>query len=494
MSSDINPTKIKNTLTFKVYLIVISSIAFCALLIGTYYYVESKALIRDEMGRDLKKKAQSVALQIDGNRIDKMESFQEPLEKKLFLLMLSENEVAVPANIFKRKSSSLAYLVLTSEPGNLFGSEFRINPTMREVFSTGKSAYSSIYTDRNGTWISAYSPIKDMASSIIGLLELNYEIGHYIRALKIRLLGIVLLCFCGCFAGIFLGIPLLRPILSSIKSISKSAHEIERGNYDEDIKAESSDEIGQLAKDLDNMRLSFKRYIQQLKDAQDELVRSEKLAAIGKIAGMISHELRNPLGVMSNSIYFIKSKSDNIKDEKIKRHLDILEKEVFNAESIISDILAFGRPKEPIFADTNIADIIKMAVNKLGPAKDIEIITKFEDALINIPADGNQLCQVFYNIILNAAQAMPEGGRIMIEGNKSQEYIEVHISDTGVGIPKENLKKIFDPLFSTKPKGTGLGMSVCQGIIERHKGSLVVESEVGKGTRFTVKLPVRREG
>ncbi len=488
--------KIKSSLAYKVYLIVISSIASCALLIGVYYYVESKTLIREEIGDELQKKARTVAVKIDGNLLDSMTSPQDffyEMQKIYLPEIKSQNDIEVPINIFKRKTSTYASLVLTTEPNNLFGAEYRINPTMKQAFNTGKTIYSPIYADKDGTWISAYSPVKNKDGLTVGVLELNREIGYYIRALGVRLLKIFALCFCGCFAGILLGIPLLKPILLSINMLSRAAHEIEGGNYDGEIKSKSSDEIGRLADDLEKMRLSFKRYIQQLKDAQDEVVRSEKLAAIGKLAGIVSHELRSPLAAINSSAYYLKTRLDKMEDEKIEKHLGILESEVNAADKIIGNILNFARPKEPIFVETDINEVMKISIRKADIAQGVEVTTRFEDETIKIPADGNQLCQVFFNLISNAVQAMPGGGRLTIETGRVEGFAEVHIIDTGVGIPKENLKKIFDPLFSTKPKGTGLGMSVCQGIVEKHRGALLVESEVGKGTKFTVRLPVKKE-
>lgn len=484
--------KTKTSLAYRVYLIVVSSIAFCAILIGTYYYMESKFRIRNEIGNELKKKAHAVALRIDGNLLHNTTSSQDifyEIQKIYLPAIKTQNDIDVPINIFRRKSPGRASLVLTTEPNDLFGAEYKMNSTMEKVFDAGDGAYSPIYTDKDGTWISAYFPVKDVNGLVTGVVELNRDIGYYIAALRFRLFKIIVLCFCGCFAGILLGVPLLKPILVSINKLSKAAHKIESGNYDEEIRMESSDEIGELANDLENMRLSFKRYIKQLKDAQDEIVRSEKLAAIGKMAGIISHELRNPLAAISNSVYFLKMKADKSEDEKIKKHLDILEKEVSSADRIIGDILHFGRPKDPVFAETDINEVVNTAVKKCVIGPNIEVVTRLEEGAVKIQADGSQLCQVFSNMILNAVQAMASGGQLTVITSKTAEAVDVQFIDTGVGIPQENLKKIFDPLFSTKPKGTGLGMSVCQGIVERHKGSITVESEVGKGTKFTIRLP-----
>lgn len=243
-------------------------------------------------------------------------------------------------------------------------------------------------------------------------------------------------------------------------------------------------------KKADELEKAYK----ELKKIQDKLVRNEKLAALGKLAGAVGHELRNPLGVIRNSVFFLKMKLDKtLADEKIKKHLAILDEEVNTSDRIITDILAFGRVKEPQVAKININDVVKESISKskLEMPENIELNIQLKSNLPEVLVDSAQIQQVFSNIILNAVQAMPKGGNLIITSIKKDKFIEVNITDTGEGIPKENLDKIFEPLFSTKVQGTGLGLSVCQSIIENHEGSIEVESEVGKGTKFIVKLPIR---
>lgn len=233
----------------------------------------------------------------------------------------------------------------------------------------------------------------------------------------------------------------------------------------------------------------------ELKKIHEQLVRSEKLFALGKLAGTVAHELRNPLGVIRNSVYFLRMKlGRTMEDEKVKKHLEILEEEVNISDRIITDILTFGRMKTPQLSKTDIAEIINESLAKTKVPKKIEVAIELDSGLPRIMADGTQLRQVFFNIILNAIQAMDRGGRLTIRSIEKDEFIGVAIIDTGEGIPRENLNKIFEPLFSTKAKGTGFGLSICQSIIENHKGTIKVESEVGKGTKFMVKLPIIKEG
>jgi PAS domain S-box-containing protein len=231
--------------------------------------------------------------------------------------------------------------------------------------------------------------------------------------------------------------------------------------------------------------------IRQLKDLQEKLVRSEKLAVVGKLGGSMAHELRNPLGAIKNSVYFLRMRlSQSLKDKKINEYLDVLDREINISNKIITDVLTFSRVAEPKSTKIDINNVLGEALPMVEIPENIKVVKNINKDLPHILADGEQLRHVFSNIILNAVQSMPKGGTLTITGASKDDFLEIGFSDTGEGIPKENLKRIFEPLFSTKIRGTGLGLLICQNFIELHKGSINVESEVGKGTKFIVKLPM----
>ncbi|MBN1869511.1 MAG: PAS domain-containing protein [Candidatus Omnitrophica bacterium] len=236
---------------------------------------------------------------------------------------------------------------------------------------------------------------------------------------------------------------------------------------------------------------ALKQAYDELKQTQTKLICSERLAVLGKLAATVGHELRNPLGVIRNSVYFLRTKlGPTVQDEKFKRHLNILEEEIIVSDKIVSDVLAFSRIKEPLLAETDINDSITALLETINITENIKVISRLNHELPHISADRVQLRQLFYNLIFNAIQAMPEGGELAIANRANNEMLEVDIMDTGVGISPEIVAEIFNPFFTTKNHGTGLGLLVCQSIMEAHKGSITVESEMGKGTKFTVKFPM----
>ena len=229
--------------------------------------------------------------------------------------------------------------------------------------------------------------------------------------------------------------------------------------------------------------------ITDYKKTQEKLALSERLAGIGRMAGAIAHEFRNQLGVIRNSAYFIKMKLE-AKDEKIKRHLEILDEQVVETEAIIGNILTFSKTKHPEFQRINLKDLLLKSASKLKIPEGIKLSldAAADDLMVN--ADPLQMGGIFVNLILNALQAMEEKGSLLIKVEKINSYVTIIFTDTGVGIKEEDQKKLFEPFFSTKARGIGLGLATAKLIIEAHQGSIAVKSDYGKGASIIIKLPL----
>jgi len=234
---------------------------------------------------------------------------------------------------------------------------------------------------------------------------------------------------------------------------------------------------------------------EELRETQEQLIRSEKLAAIGQLAGGVGHELRNPLGAIKNAAYYIKGKIAKSelgqKEPRVIEFLEIMDDEINSSNKIINDLLGFSRVGKSPVSPTRIEKVIDDAISHTPIPEHIELTKKLDADLPEIEIDTDQIRQVLVNMITNAAQAMPEVGKLTIEASGKDNFLEVGVTDTGCGIAEEVLGKIFDPLFTTKAKGIGLGLAVCKSIIDRHGGGIEVKSRVGKGTTFTIKLPLK---
>lgn len=241
---------------------------------------------------------------------------------------------------------------------------------------------------------------------------------------------------------------------------------------------------------------AFVRDITERKNMEEQVRRSEKLASMGELAAAIAHEIRNPLGAICNSVGILDAHLKVTGQDK-----DLLEMIVEQSERldrIISDFLTFAHPREPSFSLQNIREVIKNTIFLLEQdsryTDQVEIKEIYESVLPKVYLDTDLIHQVFWNLLINSLDAMPKGGQIRIMVRKTtlflRDAVEIIISDTGRGIPSHELDKIFEPFYTTKSEGTGLGLSVVQRIIDDHGGTIDVKSKEGKGTTFSIKLPV----
>ncbi len=233
------------------------------------------------------------------------------------------------------------------------------------------------------------------------------------------------------------------------------------------------------------------RDITDINKLQEELIKKEKLTILGQLAGGLAHDLRNPLGAIKNSSYFLNMAIEKPQPE-VKKALGILNKAVTGSEDIISSILSFTSPRSPIKKKVNIRIILQDIISQTTVPDNIKVLNKLDKAMPAVLADPGQAEQIFLNIILNAIQSMPEGGELTLKSAiTGKQWLDISISDTGSGIPEENMNKIFDPLFTTKAKGIGLGLAVLKILVDNHGGKTSVKSKVGKGSTFTVALPIK---
>ena len=316
---------------------------------------------------------------------------------------------------------------------------------------------------------------------------------------------------------LFLGYAVSVVITQPVQALREAAIKIAEGNFDfEPDLIVPNDEIGELAHAFMEMSeslklktseiLSAKEQLEklnktlenrvdartrELKSAQEELIKKERLAAMGQMASVVSHEIRNPLAVMNNSIYFIKVKLGNQVDPKIAKHISIIESEIRQANGIIDEILSFARTRELRPKLTELNSYLDDLISTYPIPEHIKLVKQFYSSKINVNIDQDEMNQVIRNLIKNAIEVMPEKGSIHIRTDVTAENMaRIDVEDTGPGIPKEVLDKLFTPFFTTKARGTGLGLAVTKKVIERHKGKVEIISEVGRGTCFRLYIPL----
>ena len=422
----------------------------------------------------------------------------------------------------------------------------------------------SVEIEKSGTFLSTqynkmalYSPLWHRGK-VIGGIQIEVPIGDLMTSLleskRVILITIVLDALVLIIFGSFL---LSRILVKPIKDLVQLSQKISEGDFSQKIEVTSKNEIGQLIGSFNRMieRLkenqdSLENYLEslesankQLKQAQEELIRTEKLASIGRFAAGVAHEVGNPLGAILGYTSILQK--EGMDREESKDYLKRIEKEIERINRIVRELLDFARPSKFEIKDVEINKVIESTLSLLSYQKDFKNIETKLDLHSDLPmikGDESQLSQVFINIILNAIDAMPNGGILRIQTrehvvenlyadrfqriypprrksdpmqsdyshlrkpdpfsalltkfSKGDRLAKIRISDTGIGIKKEDLENIFDPFFTTKApdKGTGLGLSITIRIVESLGGEIKVESEIGKGATFEVYFPAATQG
>ncbi|HNT73715.1 MAG TPA: response regulator [Anaerolineae bacterium] len=248
---------------------------------------------------------------------------------------------------------------------------------------------------------------------------------------------------------------------------------------------------------VENARLfqELESYAAEVERSQNQLIQSEKMAAVGRLAASLAHEINNPLQAIQNSMHLVLH--PNLDDEQRRRFLEMAQKEVTRLVQIVRRMLDFYRPSsamQPLNVNRPLEDALAIAGKRLQQAK-IEVVSRLAPDLPSVRGAANQLTQVFLNIIINAIEAMPEGGALWIgtAGHAERKQVVVAFRDSGPGISPEIREHLFEPFHTSKSTGTGLGLAISYGIVERHSGMIEVESPPGGGTTFIVRLPQYNE-
>jgi signal transduction histidine kinase len=243
------------------------------------------------------------------------------------------------------------------------------------------------------------------------------------------------------------------------------------------------------------------RDITERKRMEEKLRKAERMAVIGETAAMVGHDLRNPLQVMVNRLFLADKAAKNLSYpySDVAEKLDLeglfldLEHQIEYMNKIVSDLQDYAKPIVPEMVEMNLRSLVEATFSTIEVPRNVIVSTELLKD-VRLIVDAAMIRRVFSNIIMNALQAMPGGGKLEIRSLMSDDHVSVDFQDTGVGIPKENMDKIFIPLFTTKAKGTGLGLPVCKRLVEAHDGRIIVDSRVGEGTTVKIVLPIKPIG
>jgi signal transduction histidine kinase len=227
------------------------------------------------------------------------------------------------------------------------------------------------------------------------------------------------------------------------------------------------------------------------KQMEEALLKSQRLATIGELAAMVGHDLRNPLTGITGAAYYLKKKDGSRLSGGGKEMLQLIQEDIRRSDKIINDLVEYSKEPHLEPSHTNLRSITEDALAEVKFQKGIRVVnsTKKQPAMM---LDTDRMRRVFVNIIQNAVDAMPKGGTLTIASTRSGDNVRITFRDTGEGMTPENLTRIWSPLFTTKAKGIGLGLAIAKRFVEAHGGSISVETKLGKGSTFTVTIPLRQ--
>jgi len=350
------------------------------------------------------------------------------------------------------------------------------DPQIQKDFQLARSSLSNtspIFIEPlDSDYIGGYALVNDVFSNPALILRIDLPRDIYKQGLmtvNYFLVSVAALCI---VFGAAMVILLEKGILSSLSGLTKTVKEMGTKEYNShDFSRFGNDETSILA--------------DAIKDAI-----SQRLAAIEELAGMVGHDLRNPLAGINGAAYYLRTRYESRLDTKGKEMLKIIEDSVIYSNKIVDDLLEYSRKIRLQYVDTTPNMLMKAAFSLVSLPKNIKLIDLTENKT-KIKVDAEKMNRVFINLINNSVDAMPEGGLLTIENKNVRNSIEFSFTDTGIGMSKETLKKICSPLFTTKAKGMGFGLPISKRIVEAHGGSLSFASTVGKGTKATIILPTK---
>lgn len=340
----------------------------------------------------------------------------------------------------------------------------------------------------NDWFITRYEPLRDHLGQVVGSLYVGARESTFqklVQAFSYRVAIIALVSMV--LAGI-VALPIARLITRPITALVEANRRLAQGDMTVRVQPYGSGELAELGH-------SFNKLAETLNSTQQELLHKERLASMGQLAAGVAHEINNPLGTIllfSDMLY-----KETSRDDPRSKDLKMIVDETNRCKNIVADLLNFSRQQEVLAQDIDVNALISSVIEVVEHQPIFESVNFVKHLAPDLPAiqaDPAQLKQVFVNLFNNAAEAKGDGGTITLSTRPIDgSFVEIKVSDTGCGIPEEDLGKLFTPFFTTKAlgKGTGLGLSIVYGIIKMHKGQITAQSEVGQGTTFTITLPIK---
>ncbi|MBI5883476.1 MAG: HAMP domain-containing protein [Elusimicrobia bacterium] len=413
------------------------------------------------------------------------------------------------------------FLIAHSNPKEAFKPEARMGPELVKIITTQneeKGGGPLLLSDGNRLF-GAFAFVPNKMLEWVVFIQQPMDYAERTSAAMLKRTASIVLVVAICV--IPLAWLVAGNITQPIRDLRDAADRIAKGQFDEArelLPLDVSNEVGQLAERFDAMREALKEKTdelvgakekleefthflerrvdartRELKAAQELLIQKERLAAMGAMANVVAHEVRNPLAVIRNATYFVRKKLGAVVDPMIAKHLKIIESEIQQASDIIDEILDFSRTRDLQPTKMPLNAFIEELLSVYPFPGHISLVKRLDASSPNVAIDITEMRQAVRNIVGNAIEVMPSAGSLGIQTYTQGEWAVIEVADSGPGMPPDVLDKIFAAFYTTKARGTGLGLAVVKKVMDRHKGDVKVESALGKGTVFRLYLPVQTE-
>jgi signal transduction histidine kinase len=481
-------------LTFRVKLALLVNLLIVLLILGTAFLVEQRQ--RSAIVQEVEKRALVMA---------------RALDSAVAADLVTYNYVSIEQSVQKfSKGPDLVYVFVFDKEGSVAAQYIRDYPLSRMLPQRGELKRGEAVVDQVHLPGMERETVHDVrlpvtvegAPQAWGMIRLGVSLQamhQEIARTRWQIAGFVVL---GLLVGSLASVVLARRMAQPIQAIMQGVAAIGKGDFGHRIEVASHDELGQLSMAFNEMSTQLAR----VRDLEERLRRADRLAALGTMAAGIAHDIRNPL---TSILIFSQLMSLHHDDPDVREKFNrVVPRELERVQAVIEDMMELARPatihREPVNMNELLTQVLELFESQAN-AQGIKIIPEYEPELPYCMADRKRLHRCFSNIVSNAIQAMPNGGDVTVRTRqatavlfpstglpepRSESAIQVTIADTGQGIPADRLSRIFDPFFTTKEKGMGLGMAITHRIVEDHKGTIDVQSEVGLGTTFTIHLPM----
>ncbi len=370
----------------------------------------------------------------------------------------------------------------------------RLDPQKAVIMLSHTNDYLGRIRVINEWYLAGYTPLYNSQRQVIGILGIGLPeaLVYNLRDNLVKIFIIAVIC--SIVLAFVIGSLIGGGIVKSVNKLMRGIEAVMKGDYAHQIRIQSRDEVQEVGSFFNKMTSQLDAAQKQLSETHRQLIQYEKMAALGRMAAVLSHELRNVFAGIEVSIYYVKAKMTGEYTPLLSKIIDI-EKELNYAHTLLNNISTFVTSRKIVCREAKINALMEDTLNNpllLDMIKNNRVVLEkdLDPAVPVIKADGVQIKEVFSNLCINAVQAMPNGGTLKVSTRLKGPVVEITIADTGAGIPRDTIRNLFTPFFTTKSKGLGLGLFIAREIIELHKGRIELSSVENKGSCFAVILPV----